>query len=218
VIAAQGLAGASAAIIVPALVALIAENYRGRQQATAIGSLGSARAISGVMAFFIGGALGSLVGWRPGFGIMLGIAVLVFVLSFTLRSDRGNEGITIDVVAAALIGAGVVSLTLGFNNLNSWGLLVARDDASFDILVLSPAPVLIVLGILLGQLFFLWTGAESTRTEFPWSGWRSCGSRASERRSIACSSSSPSRRRSTSRCRCTSRSSRAAPRSTRPSP
>ena len=47
VIFAQALAGASAAIIVPSLVALIAENYRGTQQATAIGSLGSARAARG---------------------------------------------------------------------------------------------------------------------------------------------------------------------------
>ncbi len=61
VIGAQALAGASAAIIVPSLVALIAENYHGRQQATAIGSLGSARAISGFVAFFVGGALGTLV-------------------------------------------------------------------------------------------------------------------------------------------------------------
>lgn len=66
VIGGQILAGASAAIIVPALVALIAENYHGPQQATAIGSLGSARAISGVSAFLIGGTLGTLVGWRPG--------------------------------------------------------------------------------------------------------------------------------------------------------
>lgn len=48
VILAQALAGASAAIIVPSLVALIAENYRGGQQETAIGSLGSARALAGV--------------------------------------------------------------------------------------------------------------------------------------------------------------------------
>src|SRR5690606_30256089 len=54
----QAVAGAAAAIIVPALVALIAENYRGTQQATAIGALGSARAISGVSAFLIGGTLG----------------------------------------------------------------------------------------------------------------------------------------------------------------
>src|SRR5690625_7634621 len=43
----QLLAGAAAAIIVPALVALIAENYRGPQQATAVGSLGSARILGG---------------------------------------------------------------------------------------------------------------------------------------------------------------------------
>src|SRR5499426_4660168 len=50
-ITAQGLCGASAAVIVPSLVALIAENYRGQQQATALGALGSARAGAGVLAF-----------------------------------------------------------------------------------------------------------------------------------------------------------------------
>ena len=43
-ITAQALCGAAAAVIVPSLVALIAENYSGQQQATAIGALGSARA------------------------------------------------------------------------------------------------------------------------------------------------------------------------------
>ena len=41
----------------PALVALIAHHYRGQQQATAIGTLGSARAGAGVAAFVIGGLL-----------------------------------------------------------------------------------------------------------------------------------------------------------------
>ncbi|MGK8466314.1 MFS transporter [Nocardia cyriacigeorgica] len=156
-IAAQGVAGASAAIIVPALVALIAENYHGDQQATAIGALGSARAISGVSAFLIGGALGSLVGWRPVFGIVLVLAVVVFAFSFTLRSDDGDASIEIDLVAAALIGAGIVLLTIGFNNLNAWGVFFADPNAPFDLLGVSPAPVLIVLGIMLGQAFLVWT-------------------------------------------------------------
>ncbi|MBF6081406.1 MFS transporter [Nocardia cyriacigeorgica] len=156
-IAAQGVAGASAAIIVPALVALIAENYHGDQQATAIGSLGSARAISGVSAFLIGGALGSLVGWRPVFGIVLVLAVVVFAFSFTLRSDDGDASIEIDLVAAALIGAGIVLLTIGFNNLNAWGVFFADPKAPFDLLGVSPAPALIVLGIMLGQAFLVWT-------------------------------------------------------------
>ncbi len=160
---AQALAGASAAIIVPSLVALIAENYRGAQQATAIGSLGSARALAGVTAFLLGGTMATFVGWRPVFAVVLLLAVVVFGLSFRLRSDRGDASIKIDVVGALFIGAGIVALTLGINNLNRWGLLRAEPEAPIDVLGLSPAPVLIVLGVVFVQAFFMWTG-HRTRT------------------------------------------------------
>ena len=153
----QVLAGAAAAIIVPALVALIAENYRGSQQATAVGSLGSARAFSGMSAFLIGGTIGTLVGWRPVFFVTLGLAVAVFLLSFSLRSDKGNREIKIDLVASALIGSAIVLLTLGFNNLNGWGIFFATETAPFTIAGFSPAPVFVIVGVILGQLFFVWT-------------------------------------------------------------
>lgn len=157
VILAQALAGASAAIIVPSLVALIAENYHGPQQATAIGSLGSARALAGVSAFLIGGTLATLTSWRYVFVVVLVLAIAVFLLSFRLRGEPGNAAVKIDVVAAGLIGAGIVALTLGVNNLNGWGLLLATPDAPLSLLGLSPAPVLIIVGIVAVQLFFLWT-------------------------------------------------------------
>src|SRR5690242_16993542 len=81
-ITAQGLCGAAAAALVPSLVALIAENYTGTQQATAVGALGSARAGAGVAAFLIGGVLGTYIGWRPAFGILIALSAIVFVLSF----------------------------------------------------------------------------------------------------------------------------------------
>ncbi|MFB1294456.1 MFS transporter [Mycobacterium sp. pW049] len=167
VIAAQGVAGASAAIIVPSLVALIAANYSGTQQATAVGSLGSARALSGVSAFLIGGTLGTFVGWRPVFVIVLVLAIAVFVFSFRLRSAPGDKSVDIDVFAALLIGAAIVALTLGFNNLNGWGVLQANADAPFDIAGLSPAPVLVVVGIVLGQAFFLWTRTRTRTGKVP---------------------------------------------------
>lgn len=182
-IAGQALAGASAAIIVPSLVALIAENYHGPQQATAIGSLGSARAVSGMTAFFIGGALGTLIGWRPIFAIVLALAVAVFILSFRLRSDKGDPGIRIDLVGAALIGVAIVALTLGFNNLNAWGFLIASGGAPFDVLGLSPAPILVVLGVVLGQTFFWWTRRQMASGKVPLVDLSVLG-RASERSAV----------------------------------
>jgi len=166
-IAGQCLAGAAAAIIVPALVALIAENYSGPQQATAIGSLGSARALSGISAFLIGGTLGTLVGWRPVFMVVLAIAVAVFCLSFTLRTRKGDPGITIDLVASVLIGVAIMLLTLGFNNLNAWGAFTASPGAPFDLAGVSPAPLLIVAGIVCGQCFFAWTRRRMRRGKVP---------------------------------------------------
>ncbi|MGW3669249.1 MFS transporter [Streptomyces sp. NPDC005141] len=156
-ITAQGIAGAAAAIIVPALVALIAENYHGSQQATAVGSLGSARAASGVTAFLLGGLLGTYVGWRPVWMILTGLAAVVFALSFRLRSDNADRTVRIDVVGAVLIGGAIVALTIGFNNFNAWGALVASPEAPFSVLGMSPAIVLLVVGVMLGQLFFVWT-------------------------------------------------------------
>ena len=92
-LAAQGLIGLSAAVIVPALVALIANHYHGRQQATAVGALGSARAAAGVTAFLIGGLLGTFIGWRPVFGLLTVVSAIVFFLSFRfVEAGRRPEG------------------------------------------------------------------------------------------------------------------------------
>jgi MFS family permease len=48
-------------------------------------------------------------------------------------------------------------ISIGFNSINSWGLLLAEPAAPFAVLGLSPAPVMIVVGIVLGQAFFAWS-------------------------------------------------------------
>jgi MFS family permease len=156
-IAAQALCGASASVIVPALVALIAENYKGRQQATAVGALGSARAAAGVLAFIIGGVLGTFIGWRPVFGILIAVSALVFFLSFRLKSVEGRPDVRIDFVGVLLAASAIILISFGFNNLNRWGLGVATPNAPFDLMGMSPAPVFIVVGIVLGQVFLRWT-------------------------------------------------------------
>jgi len=156
-ITAQAIIGAAASVIVPALVALIAENYHGRQQATAVGALGSARAGAGVLAFVIGGVLGTFIGWRPAFGILIAVSAIVFLLSFRLKKVDGRPDVQIDMVGVLLAASAIVLISFGFNNLNRWGLGVATDNAPFNLLGLSPAPIFIVVGIVVGQASLMWT-------------------------------------------------------------
>ncbi|CNJ78810.1 MFS transporter [Yersinia mollaretii] len=166
-ISAQALSGLAGAALVPALVALIAENYRGTQQATALGALGSARAGAGVAAFLIGGILGTYIGWRPAFGILIVLSAVIFVLSFRLKADKGRPEVGIDIIGVILAASAIILLSFGFNNLNRWGFGLVRDGAPFDLLGFSPAPFMIVLGIVLGQAFVVWTRRRQEQGKTP---------------------------------------------------
>ncbi len=154
---AQAIAGLAAAALVPTLVVLIAANYYDKQQAQALGVLAGAPAISGALAFFIAGFLGTMLSWRYSFGILAILSVAVFFLSFRLKPVPRQSGIKIDLVGALLAAMAVVLISFGFNNLNAWGVILAKPAAPFALLGLSPAPFMLVLGIVLGQGFFTWS-------------------------------------------------------------
>jgi MFS family permease len=166
-VSAQALCGAAGAVIVPSLVALIAENYAGQQQATALGVLGSARAAAGVLAFIIGGVLGTYIGWRPAFGVLIVASAAVFLLSFRLKPDHGRADVQIDVVGVVLAASAIILISFGFNNLNGWGAGLATRNAPFNLLGVSPAPVMIVLGVVIGQAFLMWTRRRQASGKTP---------------------------------------------------
>ena len=164
---AQGLAGLAAAILVPSLVVLIAANYHGRQQAQALGILAGSPAISGALAFFLAGWLGTALSWRVSFGMLAVVAVVVFVLSFRLNPVPRQKGVRLDFVGAVLAAVAVASISIGFNNLTSWGLVVAKPAAPIAPLGLSPAPFMVVIGIVLVQAFFGWSQLRVERNKSP---------------------------------------------------
>ena len=164
---AQLLSGLAGAALVPALVALIANEYHGKQQSTALGALGSARAGAGVLAFLIGGILGTQIGWRPAFGILIVVSVIVLMLSFKLKPTPSRPEVKIDIVGVILAAAGITLVVFGFNNLNRWGLGLANPAAPFDIMGASPVPFMIVVGIVLLQAFVSWTRRRAASGKTP---------------------------------------------------
>jgi MFS family permease len=165
-LAAQGIAGLAGAALVPTLVALIAHHYRGKQQAEAVGWLGSARAIAGVLAFVSVGFLAA-INWRLGFGLLIVHAAAILLLSFKLKPSPARPEIKIDGIGVVLAAVGIIFVTFGFNNLRGWGVLLARPAAPFDIGGVSPALVLIVIGIAIVTGFFLWSRAQAEKKRTP---------------------------------------------------
>jgi MFS family permease len=164
-LAAQALAGFAGASLVPSLVALIANHYSGKQQAEAVGWLGSARAIAGVLAFIIVGYVAT-INWRFGFGILIVQALAILLLSTKLKPAKPRPEVQIDAVGVVLSAVGVICVAFGFNNIRGWGLLLASPNAPFDVLGVSPALLLIVGGIMIVSAFFVWSQrrAESGKT------------------------------------------------------
>jgi MFS family permease len=166
-LAGQGLAGFAGAALVPTLVVLIANHYRGKQQAEAVGWLGSARAIAGVLAFIIVGTVATLLSWRWAFGLLILHAAAILFLSFKLKPSEGKPEVTIDVVGVVLSAVGIILITFGFNNLRNWGVLLARPAAPFDLVGVSPAPAMIVVGVVTLAAFLAWSHRRMTAQQKP---------------------------------------------------
>src|SRR2546430_1720108 len=72
----------------PAAQALIAEFYRGRQRAFAIGIYSVGMAFGGVLGIWLGGVLAEHYGWRAAF-VVLGVpGFLLAILASRLREPR----------------------------------------------------------------------------------------------------------------------------------
>ncbi|HEX6997475.1 MAG TPA: MFS transporter [Gammaproteobacteria bacterium] len=164
---AQVVAGAAAALLVPTLVVLIAENYRGPQQTKALAWLGGSAAMGVVLAFLIAALLTGWIGWRLTFGLLVLLAAALYKLSERFAPPEPQSGVSIDTFGVVLAAAAIFSISVGANNLTDWGALLAGPGAPFAILDMSPAPIMMLGGIFLGQAFVSWSRRRASVGKSP---------------------------------------------------
>jgi MFS family permease len=110
-----------------------------------------------VLAFLVAGALSTWIGWRYTFGSLVLLAAGIFQLSSKLSPVKGRSDVSIDWAGVVLAASSVMLISLGANNITDWGMLLAEPAAPFSVFDISPAPIMIVCGIFLGQAFFAWS-------------------------------------------------------------
>lgn len=152
----QALGGAVIALIAPALTVFIAANYKGKQQAQAIGFLAAAIPGAGVLALLIAGSFATTIGWRYSFALVVLLGVFNLFLSTRLKKIDPQSEMVIDWRGAAIASTAIILLSFGFSGLTAWGPFLAKPGAPFSVLGLSPALIFIILGVFMAQVFFAW--------------------------------------------------------------
>ncbi len=112
---------------------LVAANYQGREQAQALGWLGAAEAMGGVLAFLVAGSLGTWLGWRYPFGLLVSSPAASSSLSRQLQPVERQPDVKIDAVGVVLAALAIILISVGFDSINNWGVMLATDAAPFDL-------------------------------------------------------------------------------------
>ncbi|MFN8036356.1 MAG: MFS transporter [Acidimicrobiia bacterium] len=148
------LEGIGAALILPAIVALVASNFPPEARPKAYGLVASAGAIAVAAGPLIGGLFTTYLSWRLVFAGEVLIVIVILALTRRMADTPAEAGVRLDLVGTALSALGLGLVVYGILRSGTWGFVQPKPDAP-EWLGLSP-----VLWLILGGGVVLWLFAE----------------------------------------------------------
>ena len=144
--------GLGAVLVIPAIAALTAATYQGKQRAMAYGILGGVSGASMAAGPLIGGWVTANLSWRY---VFAGETVVMLILMLFLKVIPATVGrkSKLDLGGAVLSAAGLGAAVFGVLKSSQWGWVTAKAAAPVSPLGLSPTLWLIAIGSVLLWLF-----------------------------------------------------------------
>jgi MFS family permease len=149
------LEGVGAALILPAIVALVAANFRPGGRPRAYGLVMAAGAIAVAIGPLIGGLFTTYLSWRLVFAGEVLIVLMILALARRIEDEPPGERPRIDVVGIVLSAAGLGLAVFGVLRSSVWGWVNPKPDAP-ELFGISAVVWLILGGLFLLWLFFEW--------------------------------------------------------------
>lgn len=149
------LEGMGAALILPAIVALVASNVPRKGRSAAYGLIAAAGACAVAIGPLIGGALTTYASWRWVFVGEVLVVVIILVVGRRIADAQPDSRPRIDLLGAALSAGGLALLVFGVLRIGDWGLIRPIATAP-NLFGMSLVIWLVAGGLLLLWLFLLW--------------------------------------------------------------
>jgi MFS family permease len=158
----SGVEGFGAVLVVPAIAALTAASYEGRERALAYALLGGIAAVAIAAGPLIGGWVTTEFTWRYVFAAETVVVIVILLLRGQIaRAPRAGRRPRLDFVGVALSSAGLGLVVLAILRSSVWGFVQPRTPPTFDgteitPLGFSPVPFVVLGGLGLLAAFSGW--------------------------------------------------------------
>jgi EmrB/QacA subfamily drug resistance transporter len=145
-IAARGITGLGAALLLPASLSILSATYPDAgERAHAIGIWASCNGLAFAIGPTLGGVLVATAGWRSLFFVVVPVAALAFLLAVRSVPESAHpEGRRLDLLGQGLAILALGALTLSAIEGNHWGWTTAPTLAGFIVGVAAVALFLVV--------------------------------------------------------------------------
>src|SRR5262245_53632966 len=160
------LEGVGAALILPAIVALVAGNFAAARRPAAYGLVAAAGAIAVAVGPLIGGFATTYFSWRWVFAGEVVIVAFILLMTRRFQDAPADRRPRLDVVGAVLSAAGLALFVFGVLKTGTWGWFLAKEGGP-DWGGLSPSIWLMIGGLFVIWLFFSWEHRREDRGEEP---------------------------------------------------
>ena len=151
-----------AALMIPAILALLVSNYRGADRVIALGAIGGVAGAAAAAGPMIGGWVATVGSWRDVFAAEAVIMLCLLAASRIIDdAPLGRSRPRLDVIGALLSASGLALAVLGIVQSSTWGWIVPKEAPSIggtpiEPFGLSVVPFLIAAGLLLLAAFAAW--------------------------------------------------------------
>lgn len=157
----SGIEGLGAVLVIPAIFALTAVSYTGKERALAYGLLGGIAGAGAAAGPLIGGFVTTALTWRVVFAAETVVVLILLTVVHRIVESRPERPPTLDRVGVGLSALGLGLTVFAILKISTWGLF--RPTGALTIggteitpFGLSVVPFMIFAGLVVLGVFFRW--------------------------------------------------------------
>lgn len=148
--------GIGAILVIPAIAALAAINYKGKDRIIAFSIIGAVTGMAAAVGPLIGGLVTTYLSWRYVFGTETVIMIGVLLVSSKIHDQPPDKKSVIDIPSSILSALGMAMLVFGALQSKTWGWINPLSSPVINGKEIAPFGISLVAYLILGGIVVLW--------------------------------------------------------------